>query len=148
MKASLISTFLLLATATRIQKAAGASSGEEQLWDAAYNNNVDLVKSLLDSGVDAKATNYYGGTALMMAAKYGRIKLVELLLPKSDAKATTSSGYSALMMAARSGHDKLVELLLPKSDAKATNNQGNTAADIAQSRGYNQIVRLIQRYSN
>ena len=111
MKASLISTFLLLATATRIQKAAGASSGEEQLWDAAFNNNVDLVKSLLDSGVDAKATNYYGGTALMLAAKYGRVKLVELLLPKSDAKATNNQGKTAADIAQSRGYNQIVRLI-------------------------------------
>merc|ERR1711935_698679 len=87
--------------------------------NAARYNNVDLVKSLLDSGLDAKATHYFGLSALMWAAKYGYDKSVELLLPFSDAKATTNFGYSALMLAAEHGYDKSVELLLPFSDAKA-----------------------------
>ena len=47
---------------------------------------MDLVKSLLDSGADAKATGNNGYTALMIAVIHDNDKLVKLLLPKSDAK--------------------------------------------------------------
>ena len=165
MKTSVISTiFLVLATATRIQKANGASSGEEQLREAARRNNFDLAKSLLDSGVDAKATDEYGGSALMYAAtnadadipqvaQGGRDKLVELLLPFSDAKQTSKEiGWSALMLSAEMGREKSVKLLLPFSDVKATNSYGDTALSLAKELplkfGRNQIVRLLQQYSN
>ena len=153
MKASLIYTFLLLAMATRIQKASGARSpyGEEQLRGAAIINNVDLVKSLLESGVDAKGTDKWGETALMDAAGYGYDKLVELLLPYSDVQATDNDGASALIKAAENGYAKSVEVLLPFSDAKASNKWGQTALDVAQSEtsnGHKQIVRLLQQHSN
>ena len=149
MKASVISTFLLLATATRIQKANGASSGEEQLREAAESNNVDLVKSLLDGGVDAKATNDYGKSALMLAAGVGNDKAVELLLPKSDVKATDNDGWSALMLAAGFGNDKVVELLLPKSDAKATDKwTGYSALMIAARKGNSSSVELLLPFSD
>ena len=111
MKASVISTFLLLATATCIQEANGAKSGEEQLRDAAYRNNVDMVKSLLDGGVDAKATSNYGNSALMMAAARGNDKVVELLLPKSDAKATNNQGNTAADIAQSRGYNQIVRLI-------------------------------------
>ena len=149
MKASVISTILLLATATRIQKANGASSGEEQLWEAAISNNVDLVKSLLESGVDAKATNNAGESALMLAAYYGNDKVVELLLPKSDAKATNNIGETALMWAAGSGNAKSVELLLPKSDPKATEKwNGWSALMIAARDGDARLVELLLPFSD
>ena len=150
MKASLIYTFLLLAMATRIQKASGARSpyGEEQLRGAAIINNVDLVKSLLESGVDAKATNKYGWSFLMDAARYGNDKVVELLLPKSDVQATDNNGFSALMFAAENGFAKSVDLLLPRSDPKASNEQGYTALDLARANRHLQIVRLLQQYSD
>ena len=148
MKASVISTFLLLATATCIQEANGAKSGEEQLRDAAYRNNVDMVKSLLDGGVDAKATSNYGNSALMMAAARGNDKVVELLLPKSDVQATDNNGFSALMFAAENGFAKSVDLLLPRSDPKAADEWGNTALDLARANRNNQIVRLLQQYSD
>ena len=47
---------------------------------------MDLVRSLLDSGADAKATGNNGYTALMIAVIHDNDKLVKLLLPKSDAK--------------------------------------------------------------
>ena len=150
MKASVtFAFFLLLATATRIQKVNGASPDEKQLRDAARRNNVDLVKRLLDSGVDAKATDdSLGYSALMTAAAYGNYKSVELLLPKSDVQATDNFGWSALMAAARWGKSKSVELLLPFSDVEATDRRGRNALDLAMKNGHNQIVRLLQQYSN
>ena len=55
MKVSVISAwFVLLATAAYLQKVDGART---PLMNAVDSNNVNLVKSLLGSGVDAKATN-------------------------------------------------------------------------------------------
>ena len=111
MKASLICTFLLLATATRIQKANGASSVEKQLRDAAKDNYMDLVKSLLERGVDAKATDKYGNSALMWAVLYGTAQMVEILLPESDVKAANSKRDTALDLAKARGSNQIVRLL-------------------------------------
>ena len=59
---------------------------DNPLIKAIRANNVDLVKSLLDSGADAKATGNNGYTPLMIAVIHDNDKLVKLLLPKSDAK--------------------------------------------------------------
>ena len=74
---------MLLATATHIKKV-NCYLGDTPLIKAVRSNNVNLVKRLLESGVDAKATNSYRQTALMLAAWSGDGELVELLLPKSD----------------------------------------------------------------
>ena len=147
MKASIISTWIFwLATAGYIQKVNGESDWTP-LMKAVKKNDMDLVKNLLDSGADAKATNHYEWSALMMAAFYRNDKMVELLLPKSDAKAANRFGYTALMYAVMSGNDKSVELLLPKSDVTATNKWGYTALDYATHENYehNQIVSLLQQ---
>ena len=47
---------------------------------------MDLVRSLLDSGADAKATGNNGYTALMIAVIHDNDEMVKLLLPKSNAK--------------------------------------------------------------
>ena len=154
MKASVtFALFLLLGTGTANQNVTYEnvkyeSSGKTPLIKAAYDDNVNLVKKLLNSGVDAKATDSNGQSALMYAAIRGNDKAVELLLPKSDTKATDNLGSSALMLAAVYGNIKVVELLLPFSDVKVTNRRGNTALDLAKSAGRNQIVRLLQQYSN
>ena len=68
--------------------------------------------------VDAKATNYYGRTALMLAAQYGYDELVELLLPKSDAKASTNGNTYRLLNFSSKGYKirKIFayELIYPK----------------------------------
>ena len=147
MKASLISTWIfLLATAAYIQKVNGESDWTP-LMKAVKKNDMDMVKNLLDSGADAKATDHYEWSALMMAAYYRNDKMVKLLLPMSDAKATNRFGYTALMYAVMSGNDKSVELLLPKSDVAATNKWGYTALDYAKHENYehNQIVSLLRQ---
>ena len=47
---------------------------------------MDLVRSLLDSGADAKATGNNGYTALMIAVIHDNDEMVKFLLPKSNAK--------------------------------------------------------------
>ena len=116
------------------------------LINAVRRNDVDLIKHLLSNGADAKATNNYGETALMLTARNGDNKMVQILLPKSDAKAVSNFGYTALMLAAKYGNVKMVERLLPKSDPKATNWRKETAYDLAKKYQRNQIVRLLQQY--
>ena len=116
------------------------------LINAVRRNDVGLIKRLLSNGVDAKATNNDGETALMFAARKGDNKMVEILLPKSDAKAVSNSGYTALMLAAKYGNIKIVERLLPKSDPKATNWRRETAYDLAKKYHHYQIVRLLKKH--
>ena len=78
---------------------------------AVNKNDVDLVKHLLANGADAKATNYYGMTALMYAALGANEESVKLLLPKSDAKATDNYGLTALDYAKSRGNNQIVQLL-------------------------------------
>ena len=145
MKASIISSWLLLlATVAHIQNVNGAYK-DTPLMKAVSGNDMDLVKRLLANGADAKATNKYGETALMYAAKSQNEKSVELLLPNSDVKVTNQLGKTALMYAVRGGDEKSVELLLPNSDVEATNQWGKTALDLAKSLGHNQIVSLLQQ---
>ena len=152
MKASIISAWLLLlATTACLQKVNGASSAWRSLNIAVREKNLDLVKSLLANGVDAKATNIAGWSALMLAAKYGNDDMVQILLPKSDIKAANRRGYTALMYAAWSGNEKSVKLLLPKSDVKAKNYHGLTALDLAKMRkntddNTRRIITLLQEY--
>ena len=124
MRPSVISVWLVLLLATGCMSQ--LNEIERSLWDAVRNDDVNLVKQLLENGTDAKASEYYGETALMQAARYGSERMVELLIPVSDVKATDRYGTTAIMDAARFGTNKMVELLLPGSDAKASNNNGFT----------------------
>ena len=121
--------------------------GETALMIAAsYQGFAEMLELLLPYS-DVKATNKWGSTALMYAAKKGNEKAVELLLPNSDVKATNYRGETALMYAAGSGNEKSVELLLPNSDVEATDRWGATALDVAKSLGHKQIVSLLQQHA-
>lgn len=52
----------------------------EQFWNAAKKNNVDVLKNLIENGIDVNVQTEYGVTALMHAAKAGNLEAVNLLL--------------------------------------------------------------------
>ncbi len=58
----------------------------DQLISAAFDNNLDTVKKMLDAGADVNAVDEYGQTALMLAAEslklYGKNKIVKILLER------------------------------------------------------------------
>jgi len=86
----------------------------------------------------------------MLAARKGKEKSVELLIPVSDVNATNQNGDTALMLAIKNGRDQMAELLIPVSDVKATNNAGQTALDIAKifhPYGLDEIVQLLKQHN-
>ncbi len=54
------------------------------LFEAVFNNHHECVKLLVDYGIDPDFKNINGFTAIMIAAKYGHKKCVELLGKSSD----------------------------------------------------------------
>ena len=70
----------------------------------------------------------------MVAAGYGRGKIVELLLAAgADVNARSNAGATPLMVAAELGYGKVVRLLLKAgADVNAKNGEGQTALDVAE----------------
>ena len=139
MKTSITFAFLLLLAAeSHVQKVNGlvvgceGLNGRTPLITAVKNNDLNCVRRLLNSGVDANYQENRGGwTALIYAASFGYVEVAELLLTKADAKVTNEGKNSPLMLAATYGKDKMVELLLPFSNVKAKSRKGQTALDMA-----------------
>ena len=53
-----------------------------------------------------------GWTALMVAARYGHLEVVKVLLAKgADVNAKDNAGNTALMVAAKYGHPEVVKIL-------------------------------------
>ena len=76
-------------------------------------NRPDIVKVLIDSGVDINITNLHGQTPLHIAAFKGNAKVVKVLLKnKSNPKARDYKGKTPLHYAAQSGSLDTVKLLL------------------------------------
>lgn len=57
-----------------------AQDKNQEFWKAAKNNDVELLKNLIDEGIDVNTTTEYGATALMYAADKGNLEAVNLLL--------------------------------------------------------------------
>merc|ERR1712000_741145 len=73
------------------------------------------AKSLVELGVDVKARDDNGGTALMVAPHRGLAKVIKLLIDSgADVNEQDASGRTPLINAATCGHTKTAKLLLEK----------------------------------
>jgi ankyrin repeat protein len=90
----------------------GANAENNQLMlEAILDNNLEVVKSLLDRGTDINSM-MNGGTALMWAAGTDRLEMAKLLIDKgADVNAKNQYGGTALIWASNQGHLELINLL-------------------------------------
>lgn len=72
----------------------------------------DVLLEIETKQADVNAKNQYGETALMNAARWGRVENAAFLIDEgADINAMTKSGETALEFAAYSLHKNVVELL-------------------------------------
>ncbi len=76
-------------------------------------NNIELVKYLIEQGIDINVTSRRSGfTALMAAACYGRSEITKLLLESGANKnATDAEGFTAVDFARKMNKKSIVTLL-------------------------------------
>ncbi|KAK7453272.1 hypothetical protein VKT23_011948 [Stygiomarasmius scandens] len=85
--------------------------GRALLHIAAENNDLDLIKILLNKGINIDEMDSYDKTALYYAVRGGGLETVRLLL-KNGAKASFRYGMdTAVHAAARGGHLDIIKLL-------------------------------------
>ncbi len=86
-------------------------------------DNVEMVKYLIEKGMDVNQTNRRSGfTSLMAATCYGRTEIAKILLANGvDQNAKDSRGFSAIDFARKMNKKSVLELLdYDKSDPKNT----------------------------
>jgi len=115
------------------------------LMQEVLNDDPQRVRELVAQGDDLNATNRYGWTALMHAARLGNADVVSLLLEQgAQIDAQDKSGWTALMRAAAKGHDAVVKILLDHHAALNLQDEaGYTALHWAAHRGHIIVVKQL-----
>ncbi len=89
-----------------------AQKKERKLFLAAEDGHVELVRTLLEAGVNPNASSEGGFTALMWAAARGHIDVVQALLGSgAESEIRTRNGKTARDIAVQEGQHNVVALL-------------------------------------
>ena len=95
------------------------------LHRAVYENDLDMLRALLESGVDMQARNAHGWTALHTAAYLNRVDALEVFLlftAGSEVLSTlTDFGHTALHLACSRGNTEVVRMLIKHLFTRNTN---------------------------
>ena len=128
---------------------APAADGATALHWAAYWDDLETAKLLLQSGAAVDTTNRYGVTPLSLACTNGSAPMIELLLnAKADVKLALPGGETPLMTAARTGRAEAVKMLLAHgADVNAKDvDHGQTALMWAAAEGNVAVVELLKEF--
>ncbi|MCF8462942.1 MAG: ankyrin repeat domain-containing protein [Rickettsiaceae bacterium] len=89
------------------------SDFRHELLKAVRDGNEQMVKSLLDEGVDVNTIDEYGVTALMNAILFKNVGVVKVLLDNgADVNMSNNSAETALTYAIKDKNKEIVKLLL------------------------------------
>ena len=139
---------LLLATGATVNVA--DKNGLTPLLWAAGIGDPRSVKVLIAAGADLKAAdNLTGDTAVMRAARNGKVEsLQELIGANADLAATNRQGMTAWLIASANGKvDKLKLLQSAKVDVNARDTRGWNAVDYARNRSdgnRDEVLKYLQ----
>ena len=88
---------------------------ELHLYEASANNNVELVRLLLDIGADINLANRAGETPLYVASLFGYVNIVRILTERgANINKANKNGETPLHIASQNGQVEVVRILLEK----------------------------------
>lgn len=122
--------------------------GTTALFSAVENGNIDVIRILIEAGIDVHAKeNHAGTTALRVAVERNELEIVKALL-KSGASPNvqdTILGSTPLHMAVLSDRYELVKVLLQRgADTKLKARRLGTPLDVAMQKKNGRMVRLLE----
>lgn len=112
-------------------------------------NNIDIISLnvLLAEGAAVDTVDLTGNSPLMLAAKIGNPRMVEIILAHNpDLNRRNKIGYTALMIASSNGILSIVKDLKDHgADPELRNSEGFNSAQIALRNGHASVAKLLNR---
>lgn len=122
----------------------GADINTKILMLVISKKNINLLRLILEKGIDINTRDDQGDTLLMNAVKEGNKEITKLLISEgADVKAKTENGFTALIYASLHGNLEMIDILVDKSNIDETNSSGKSALMIASENGYKDLVELF-----
>ena len=118
------------------------------LIEAAYNNDIDSVKVLLEHGADIDKKGYMDKTAFLEAVELGYLDIADLLIEKgADMQDHFTGNWNGLPVAAQKGYLEIVKKMVEKGspvDSRGDINESSaTALMLAAQAGHLDIVKFL-----
>ncbi|KAL8282362.1 hypothetical protein RB597_009867 [Gaeumannomyces tritici] len=139
----------------RVEVRRAVSKSSAVLAIATKHNHQDIVKMLVEAGVDINWQDKSGETSLHIAARFGHDECAKILLKGSDEQradlelAEKSFAWTPLHIAAVDGHLSVAQLLVDAgADVDKGDSSGWTAKEHAALRGHMPIARLLAAHSS
>lgn len=119
-----------------------------ELWCIAESGEIDELEAVLPRA-EINARNEHGMTALMRAARHGRVPMVRVLLEHgADPNVARSDNFTALSLAAFFGHTETVEVLLTHGARTDVATRFGTSPHMwAKARSFGEVARCIEKGS-
>lgn len=124
-----------------------------QLREAALSGDLGKLAHLVRGGVSANERDAFNNTALLHAARRGKLDCVRFLIDNgADVNIANDSGYTPLICAVIIGEYEIVKMLL-NANAEAWHTLKNeddpaappqTALDLAEYRHHDKVVELLK----
>lgn len=116
------------------------------IFDAIRNNDIDSLKSIIETTPDAvHLSDQRGSNPLLLASYFGHFEISEFLIANgADVNQRDLSGNTALMGVCFKGPLAMAKLLINNgADVNALNNNGASALSFASNYGQEEIAKLL-----
>jgi ankyrin repeat protein len=114
------------------------------IFDLIRDGNIKRLKRYLEKNCVSEAKDLHGYTPLHLAAMYGNLEIINLLIPFNPINVQNHLGYTPLHSAVTQCHLDVVELLMKEgADVSITSNDGWSCLHTASQLGYKDMVKLL-----
>ncbi|VDI45560.1 Hypothetical predicted protein [Mytilus galloprovincialis] len=148
--------FLLNLKSQTLNSCVDKTIKQEDAWSALHkacnNGHIEIVKLLIDNGMNVNDTTHNGQTPLFLACQKGHCDIVKLLLgfigqtlnSCVDKTIKTKYGLSVLHAACSEGHTEVVKLLIDNGmNVNDRTSKGDTSLHLACQNGHNETVKYL-----